>query len=91
MKSTQLMRRMTTFMKHLMPIELQAIVNGTLGYLAVPALVVCATMAMFNLWVGDTTNEARFHHVCASTRHFRLPEQYHNHLMVFPVLRDKGK
>ena len=92
MKSTQLMRRMATFMKHLMPIELQAIVNGTLGYLAVPALVVCATMAMFNLWVGDTTNAII---LAVSALMFALVrgifaflEQYYNHLMAFTVLRD---
>ena len=92
MKSTQLMRRMATFMKHLMPIELQAIVNGTLGYLAVPALVVCATMAMFNLWVGNTTNAII---LAVSALMFALVrgifaflEQYYNHLMAFTVLRD---
>ncbi|WP_418969641.1 amino acid ABC transporter ATP-binding/permease protein [Alloscardovia omnicolens] len=92
MTSTQLMRRMATFMKHLMPIEIQAIINGSLGYLAVPALVVCATMAMFNIWVGNTMNGiilAVAALVFAIVRGiFAFLEQYYNHLMAFTVLRD---
>ncbi|OFQ97848.1 amino acid ABC transporter ATP-binding/permease protein [Alloscardovia sp. HMSC034E08] len=90
--STGLMRRMATFMKHLMPIEVQAIINGTLGYLAVPALVVCATMAMLNLWVGNRTNAivlAVAALLFAAVRGiFAFLEQYYNHLMAFTVLRD---
>lgn len=92
MTTLQLMRRMARFMSHLLHIELKAILSGTLGYLEVPLIAVCASLSAINFWNNNVIAAciyAVLALICAASRgYFAYLEQYFNHLMAFTVLRD---
>ncbi|OZG49088.1 ATP-binding cassette domain-containing protein [Bombiscardovia coagulans] len=89
------MKRLLEFMRPLMPIEIRAIVCGTLGHLCSIGTLICGSAAILGVFIGDTSL-SQYWRIFAATAVvmalMRGPlaygEQFFNHQMAFSALRD---